>query len=96
MEKLDVNREKIKSDIDNAWEVLAEPIQTMMRKNNMEGAYEKLKDISRGKRFDETAVLNLIRSLKMDEKDKSRLFNLKPSNYIGAAEALVEEELKKN
>ena len=96
LEKLDVNREKIKSDIDNAWEVLAEPIQTMMRKNNMEGGYEKLKDISRGKRFDETVVLNFIRSLKMDEKDKSRLFNLKPSNYIGSAEALVEEELKKN
>src|SRR5256885_6719904 len=61
--KLEINREAIDADLDGAWEVLAEPIQTVMRRFHLEGAYEKLKEVTRGKSGRAEDLHALIRSL---------------------------------
>lgn len=88
--KVLVNEEVIKSDLDQAWELLAEPIQTVMRKYKIEGAYEMLKKLSRGKKMDEKVVHEFINGLELPDDEKTKLKELTPGTYTGLAEKLVD------
>ena len=85
LNKMEVNQDKIKSELDEHWEVLAEPIQMMLRKLNVEGAYEQLKKMTRGKKIGKEDISKLIEGLQIDEKEKEKLRNLTPENYMGNA-----------
>lgn len=87
--KLQLNEERLAEDLDNAWEVLAEPIQTVMRRYGVQGAYEKLKAVTRGKTVKAEDMHALIRILDIPAAEKDRLLTLTPAGYIGMAEALA-------
>ncbi|MCC3308005.1 adenylosuccinate lyase [Psychrobacter sanguinis] len=95
--KLEVNPEKLDSDLDNAQEVLAEPIQTVMRRYRVENPYEKLKALTRGQAMTREKMLEFVNGNELDavpEADKKRLLELTPATYIGNADeqALAIEE----
>ncbi|MDO7598047.1 MAG: adenylosuccinate lyase [Pseudomonadota bacterium] len=83
--KLDPNPESMARDLDANWEVLAEPIQTVMRRYGIENPYEKLKDLTRGQRVNEKIMLDFINNLELPEEAKAHLRLLTPANYIGNA-----------
>jgi adenylosuccinate lyase len=85
--KLEVNRAVIDVDINQAWEVLAEPIQTVMRRYGVAQAYEKLKELTRGQGIEQAGLQAFISELPIPECEKSRLLNLMPTNYTGNAAA---------
>jgi adenylosuccinate lyase len=87
--KLELNEEVLKADLDDAWEVLAEPIQTVMRRFGVRGAYEKLKDVTRGKAVRAEDLHALIRSLDIPDPEKERLLALTPATYLGKAAELA-------
>jgi adenylosuccinate lyase len=87
--KLELNREAIDADLADAWEVLAEPIQTVMRRFHLQGAYEKLKEVTRGKTVRAEDLHALIRSLDIPDTEKDRLLALTPATYIGKAAELA-------
>jgi adenylosuccinate lyase len=89
MGKLELNREALDADLDASWEVLAEPIQTVMRRFGVQGAYEKLKDVTRGKAVTAEALHGLIRSLEIPQAEKDRLLAMTPASYIGKAAELA-------
>ena len=88
--KLELNPENLDADLDNAWEVLAEPIQTVMRRYGIPGAYEKLKEASRGKTVRKEDLHALIAGLDIPAEDKARLLAMTPATYIGQAVALAQ------
>ena len=89
--KLKLREEKFAADLDNAWEVLAEPIQTVMRKAGIEKPYEKLKDLTRGQAtITRETIQEFVQTLEIDEADKKRLLEMTPASYIGMAEAIVD------
>ncbi|GMG88205.1 adenylosuccinate lyase [Biformimicrobium ophioploci] len=83
--KLELNEARLAEDLDNAWEVLAEPIQTVMRRYNVEEPYEKLKALTRGHGMTKETMLNFIETLEIPEEAKQRLREMTPSSYIGNA-----------
>jgi adenylosuccinate lyase len=85
--KLELNAQKIAADLDACWEVLAEPIQTVMRRYNIENPYEKLKELTRGKGISPEALQTFIDALDMPAEAKAELKKLTPANYIGNAVA---------
>jgi adenylosuccinate lyase len=87
--KLELNQEALAEDLDRAWEVLAEPIQTVMRRYGVAGAYEKLKAVTRGKTVQAADLHQLIRSLEIPAAEKERLLALTPASYIGKAAELA-------
>jgi adenylosuccinate lyase len=87
--KLEINEEAIADDLDASWEVLAEPIQTVMRRFGVQGAYEQLKEVTRGKTVTAEALHGLIRSLEIPEAEKERLLAMTPASYIGKAAELA-------
>ena len=87
--KLELNQEALQADLDAAWEVLAEPIQTVMRRYGVSGAYEQLKEVTRGKTVSAEALHGLIRSLAIPEAEKQRLLAMSPASYIGQAAELA-------
>lgn len=88
--KLEANPAAMRHDLDQNWEVLAEPIQTVMRRYNVQGAYEQLKDLTRGKAGINRDTLHaFIRTLAIPDEDKTRLLALTPCTYIGAAVKLA-------
>ena len=87
--KLELNREAIDADLNDAWEVLAEPIQTVMRRFHVEGAYEKLKEVTRGRTVRAEDLHALIRGLEIPQPEKDRLLALTPATYIGKAAELA-------
>jgi adenylosuccinate lyase len=89
--KLEVNREALVAELDQNWEVLAEPIQTVMRRYGIEKPYEKLKELTRGKRVDEAAMHTFIDSLAIPEPEKERLKQMTPARYIGQAIELTDK-----
>jgi adenylosuccinate lyase len=92
LNKIVVNKDKIHQDLDNAWEVLAEPIQTVMRKNGIENPYEKLKELTRGNQhITKEALHEFITKLNLNAEDKTYLLNLSPHNYIGIASFLAKK-----
>jgi adenylosuccinate lyase len=91
--KLEVNPARISEDLDQAWEVLAEPIQTVMRRYGLPQPYEQLKALTRGQGMTEASMRGFIASLALPEADKARLLALTPASYIGLAERLALEEV---
>ena len=89
--KLEVNESKLMADLNEAWEVLAEPIQTVMRRYGVENPYEKLKSLTRGKTIDAKILADFISSLEIPQEAKEELLKLTPSNYIGEAIKLARE-----
>lgn len=85
MSKLQLNVPRISEDLDNAWEVLAEPIQTIMRRYNVEKAYEKLKDLTRGAAIGAADISAFVDTLDIPEEAKADMRALTPHNYIGNA-----------
>ncbi|MCQ4297288.1 adenylosuccinate lyase [Pseudomonas stutzeri] len=85
--KLELNAARIAEDLDACWEVLAEPVQTVMRRYAVENAYEKLKDLTRGKGITPDALQTFIDSLDIPAEAKAELRKLTPANYIGNAVA---------
>ena len=83
--KLEINESKLNEDLDKAWEVLAEPIQTVMRRYGVENPYEKLKDLTRGKQIDSKIIDDFINTLEIPAEAKEELRKLTPMNYIGNA-----------
>jgi adenylosuccinate lyase len=83
--KLEINPARLNEDLNNAWEVLAEPIQTVMRRYNIEKPYEKLKDLTRGKAMTPEVIKNFVETLEIPEQAKTELRALTPDNYIGNA-----------
>jgi len=83
--KLEINAQRIAADLDACWEVLAEPIQTVMRRYNIENPYEKLKELTRGKGISAQALQEFIEGLDMPEAAKAELIRLTPATYIGNA-----------
>ena len=89
LNKLEINEEALAEDLDASWEVLAEPIQTVMRRYGVQGAYEKLKEVTRGKTVTAEALHGLIRSLEIPEAEKMRLLEMTPASYTGKAAELA-------
>jgi adenylosuccinate lyase len=87
--KLELNEEALADDLDSSWEVLAEPIQTVMRRFGVVGAYEKLKEVTRGKTVTAEALHGLIRSLEIPQAEKDRLLAMTPGSYTGKAAELA-------
>ena len=89
LNKLELNEEALAADLDASWEVLAEPIQTVMRRYGVQGAYEKLKEVTRGKTVTAEALHGLIASLEIPEAEKQRLLAMTPGSYTGIAAELA-------
>ncbi|MDU7482014.1 MAG: adenylosuccinate lyase [Hafnia alvei] len=89
--KLEVNRDHLLDELDHNWEVLAEPIQTVMRRYGIEKPYEKLKELTRGKRVDAAGMQAFIDGLALPDDEKTRLKAMTPANYIGEAITLVDK-----
>ena len=89
LNKLEINHEALAADLDSSWEVLAEPIQTVMRRFGVEGAYEKLKEVTRGKTVNAADLHAMINTLTIPEAEKQRLLAMTPGSYIGKAAELA-------
>ena len=89
LNKLELNQEALAADLDAAWEVLAEPIQTVMRRYGVQGAYEKLKEVTRGKTVTAADLHGLIQALEIPQADKDRLLAMTPGSYVGKAAELA-------
>lgn len=85
LSKLEINQQRLSQDLDNAWEVLAEPIQTVMRRYGVAEPYEKLKALTRGKEMDQATIQAFIKTLDIPEAAKQDLMQLTPDTYIGNA-----------
>jgi len=83
--KLEINPARLDEDLDHAWEVLAEPIQTVMRRYNIEKPYEKLKALTRGKAMTPDVIKTFVESLEIPDAAKAELMELTPGSYIGNA-----------
>ena len=89
--KLEVNEKVINQDLENAWQVLTEAIQTVMRKHHMEGGYEVMKKISRGKNIKKEDLHAIINSLDIPSAEKNKLLKLTPSTYLGLSNKLAKQ-----
>ncbi|MGI9024188.1 MAG: lyase family protein, partial [Burkholderiaceae bacterium] len=87
--KLQINRARIAADLDTAWEVLAEPVQTVMRRYGIENPYEQLKTLTRGTGITREALQHFITGLAIPDQEKQRLLALTPATYIGDAARLA-------
>jgi adenylosuccinate lyase len=90
MDKLEVNHEALAADLESAWEVLAEPIQTVMRRYSLPNPYERLKELTRGKTITREAIQTFIGTLEIPETEKARLMAMTPGSYTGIAQALAQ------
>lgn len=88
-DKLQINSRALQEDLDANWEVLAEAVQTVMRRYNVPNAYEQLKDLTRGQGIDANSLKEFINNLSIPEQAKSQLINLTPGSYTGLAVQLV-------
>ena len=89
--KLELNADTLNADLDATWEVLAEPIQTVMRRYGIENPYEQLKELTRGKGITREALQAFIQNLAIPEAEKARLLQMTPANYIGIAAQLARQ-----
>ena len=87
--KLELNAERLAEDLDRNWEVLAEPIQTVMRKVGMDRPYERLKELTRGRRVTAEIMQEFVKNLDLPAADKKRLLKLTPATYVGIAPKLA-------
>ncbi|MGZ8290593.1 MAG: adenylosuccinate lyase [Telluria sp.] len=91
LNKLEVNRARLEQDLDANWEVLAEPVQTVMRRYGIENPYEQLKELTRGKGISKDALREFILTLAIPQEAKDLLLAMTPANYLGIAEKLAGE-----
>ena len=91
LNKLEVNPSRLAEDLDNSWEVLAEPVQTVMRRHGIENPYEQLKELTRGKGISKDALREFIGGLAIPQADKDRLLVMTPGSYIGIADKLAKD-----
>ena len=89
LDKLSVNPERLASDLDAAWEVLAEAVQTVMRRHGLPNPYEQLKALTRGQGITERSMRDFIATLALPDADKQRLLAMTPASYTGLAEPLA-------
>ena len=89
--KLEVNEANLAAELDSNWEVLAEPVQTVMRRYGIEKPYEKLKELTRGKRVNGDSMRAFIMTLELPEHAKAQLCEMTPASYIGRAVAFIDE-----
>jgi adenylosuccinate lyase len=89
--KLEVNEQSLRNELDNNWELLAEPVQTVMRRYGIEKPYEKLKELTRGKKINQQIMADFIDTLALPDHAKAHLKTLTPANYIGRAIKFVEQ-----
>ena len=87
--KLEVNAVRIEADLDGAWEVLAEPVQTVMRRYGIENPYEKLKALTRGQAVNADTLRAFINDLEIPAQARKELLALSPANYMGLADSLA-------
>ena len=87
--KLEADPQRLAADLDNAWEVLAEPVQTVMRRFGIENPYEQLKEMTRGKAITREALQAFIQTLAIPETERARLMAMTPASYVGKAEELA-------
>jgi len=93
LDKIKVNAASLAADLDAVWEVLAEPVQTVMRKLGKANPYEQLKEMTRGKQVDADSMRRFIQGLDIPDTDKQRLLALSPATYIGLAANLTDSIL---
>ncbi len=89
LNKLEVNPARMAEDLDNTWEVLAEPVQTVMRRYGIENPYEQLKELTRGKGISKDALRDFINGLAIPAEAKTLLLAMTPANYVGIAAELA-------
>src|SRR5271165_3361480 len=89
LEKLELNEARVAEDLDRAWEVLSEAVQTVMRAHGIPDAYERLKTFTRGRPIDERSMREFIASLALPAAEKERLMRLTPGTYVGLAPHLA-------
>jgi adenylosuccinate lyase len=87
--KIELNTDRVADDLDRAWEVLGEAVQTVMRAHGIPDAYDKLKDFTRGRPVDERSMREFIASLSLPAEEKARLMRLTPATYLGLAPVLA-------
>ena len=90
LDKLEVNAAALAADLDNAWEVLAEPVQTVMRRHGLPDPYNQLKTFTRGQPITQDLMQGFIRGLALPEDDKQRLLAMTPASYTGLAQVLAQ------
>ena len=90
LSRITINKTQMSKELDNHWEVLAEAIQTILRKSGKRDAYEQLKVLTRGQFINAEAMANFVSGLKVSDEDKQTLINLTPAGYIGLAPKLVD------
>jgi adenylosuccinate lyase len=88
--KLEVNLTAIAADLNSCWEVLAEPVQTVMRRYGIENPYEQLKELTRGKGITQADLQSFIQGLAIPTEAKTRLLAMTPASYLGLAVSLTE------
>ena len=91
LNKLEVNPARMAEDLDATWEVLAEPVQTVMRRYGVENPYEQLKELTRGKGISREAMQTFVQGLAIPQSARDQLLALTPANYIGIAEKLARD-----
>jgi adenylosuccinate lyase len=91
--KLEINEQRLSEDLEAAWEVLAEPIQTVMRRYGLPQPYEQLKALTRGKGITQETMRAFIAGLDLPAKDKQRLLEMSPASYVGLAAELATHEI---
>ena len=93
LSKVTIDEQSIQADLDNAWEVLGEAVQTLLRLEGIEGGYEKVKVLTRGQTFDHEGYLKMIENLPLSPAGKAKLSKLTPTTYTGLAKQLTESHL---
>ena len=88
LSKVTPNKELINHELNNNWEVLTEAVQTVMRYEGIDNAYEQLKDLSRGQKLNKKTYIEFVNNLKISNKSKKKLIELTPATYIGLAKSL--------
>ena len=91
LNKLEVNEARLAQDLDANWEVLAEPVQTVMRRYGIANPYEQLKELTRGKGISKDALREFVTTLAIPQEAKDLLLAMTPSNYVGIAAKLASE-----
>ena len=91
LSKIEISKENLKQDLMDNWEILAEPIQTILRRENIPNAYENLKDLTRGQKLNEEKLHQFIDSLDVTESVKDEMKALTPESYTGIAESLAKK-----
>src|SRR5690606_35772425 len=89
LNKLELNAQAIDDDLDNCWEVLAEPVQTVMRRYGLPQPYEQLKALTRGKGITQEALREFVTGLELPDEARQRLLDMTPRSYIGLASKLA-------